>query len=150
MRTPLLLLAALLILPLGGCRQKPILDDPSRYTVIVGDQDYFSEPVSFRDDIGLHARAVRNTLVLSWRNNRAEEIMVRPEDLFLVTGPNRETDVFPFNTMNVNLARFTPLLLKSGQAGVQVVEMRVPFQLAGQRVAYNNRRQELMVRTDVE
>ncbi|MCC5875106.1 MAG: hypothetical protein JJU11_02695 [Candidatus Sumerlaeia bacterium] len=153
MRTALLLASIPLLLTslvLVGCRSKPELDDPSTYSVIIGEQDLYTDPVNFRDDIGLHVRAVRNTLVLSWRNNRAEEISVRPEDLALIAGPDRETDVFPFTMANVNLSRFRPLLLQPGQSGVMVAEMRISSPLQGSRLAYFNRRQDLMIRADVE
>lgn len=138
------------VILVAGCRSTPELDDPTTYTVIIGQQEFYTEPVQFRDDIGLHARAVRNSLILSWRNNRAGEIMVRPEDLALIAGQDRDADVYPFNMTTINMSRFQPLILKGGQAGVMVVEMRLPITLTGTRVAYFNRRQDLMVRAEVE
>jgi len=147
---PMITIFALMAL-LGACsRTPPDLDDPSEYRTIVGDEQLYTEPTSFNDDIGLHARAARNVLILSWRNHRSGEIMVRAEDLALITGPDRDGDIHPFNTANVNMSRFTPLILQAGQSGVMAVEMRTPFPLAGTRLAYFNRRQELMARADVE
>lgn len=153
MRAAVILASTILLIPtllLVGCRSKPELDDPSTYSVIIGEQDLYTDPVNYRDDLGLHARAVRNNLVLSWRNNRASEISVRAEDLALIAGPDRETDIYPFTVANVNMGQFRPLLLQPGQSGVMVVEMRVPVPLQGTRIAYFNRRQEVMIRADIE
>lgn len=144
------IILALMALFSSCSRTPPDLDDPSEYRTIVGDEQLYTEPTSFHDDIGLHARAARNVLILSWRNHRDGELMVRAEDLAIITGPDREHDIHPFNTANVNMSRFTPLILQPGQSGVMAVEMRTPFPLSGARLAYFNRRQEVMVRADVE
>lgn len=151
---PLARAAVLLMLPwlAAACARTPPpeLDDPAEYRTIVGNEELFTEPATYHDDVGLHARAARNILILSWRNHRSGEIMVRAEDLALITGPDRERDIHPFTSTNVNLSNFTPLILQPGQSGVMTIEMRTPFPLEGTRLAYFNRRQEVMVRADVE
>lgn len=145
-----LLMAAVALTLTTGCQNTPELEDPTNYSVVIGERELYTEPVEFHEDLGFHARMAGDSLILSWRNNRSDEVEVHAEDLAFITGPDRENDIFRFTLETINLANFRPLVLNSGQKGVMVVEPRVPFPLRGYRIAYFNQRQNLMARADIQ
>jgi hypothetical protein len=130
---------------------RPELDDPTRYTVIVGDDEHFTEPTSIEaDGVALHARAEGNVLILSFRNDRPDEVTVTLDDLLVLSGPDRQRDVHPLTPVTADIRAFTPIILKPGERAVRLIPMRLDFPLRGHRVAYYNRRQSIKARAVIE
>ncbi len=130
--------------PSGEEQEGPMLEDPERVEVIVGDDRLFSQPAEY-DPSGLGLRAVSRgpEIIISAHNQNTEQVAILRDDLALITGPDPQEDLVLVNPGTAEVTDFTPLFLNPGERGVLRFTMRDHAALSGMRLVYNNPRQDI-------
>ena len=136
----------------GGEPGQPLLEDPSRVEVIVGDDRLFSQPQHYdRSGLGLRAVSRGPELILSAHNRGADgQFTIMRDDLAIITGPDPREDLVLVNPGTAEVSDFTPLFLNEGERGVLRFAMREYQDLSGMRLVYNNPRREIRFFVEIE
>lgn len=92
------------------------------------------EPSEFVNGIGLLARARKNTLYLTIRNERPEALLVHPKNFGVIA----DGRLHKVEAGKVDIHNFQPIRLMTGMTCVRIVRFAELGDLVGQRLVYNN------------
>jgi hypothetical protein len=146
----ILLSAVILSTALHGCAKKPNLLEAEgevqpkdialqvRSDVPQGIVATATEPTSYDQGVGIHARGSGQTLLISLRNKTGRTIQVIPLDFAVIAGPERA------DLIRISPAEAAILMpdseLRDGELMLLQIRINRPVDLAGKRLVYNNPR----------
>ncbi|MCC6546159.1 hypothetical protein IT570_03235 [Candidatus Sumerlaeota bacterium] len=157
-----ILLAASLMLAAGcGSKKAPeksLLKNPDEVTYVStssavtlnSDKDFQEPRVYDRSNFGLHASGSGNLLLISARNKGDMDVTIFPQDLALITGPDRRRDLMVVNPVTADLSQFTNVTLKPNDRAVIRLPIKLYSNLKGMRLVYNNPRQNILTFVDIQ
>ncbi len=146
------LVAAVLcaIAALPACSRKPkaeaeALKRDDINLVVSTEYAPFVEPTEFDKNFGVHARAIGQRVVVSFRNSTQYNVLVGPVNVAIIKGPNKQTDLVPLRPPAIELGTFAaPLTLRPGDKGVREFMVRDGFDPLGKKLVFRAPDQGIM------
>jgi hypothetical protein len=144
-----------LSLALGSCGSKakaPVAEsaDPLKadsYALVIkgaeaaGGVASFTEPTVIENGVGIHALGRGNRLIISIRNKTPRALSVLPRDFAVILGPKRE-DLLVLNPAVAEVSGFSAEV-EPGDRTVLDLTLKVPAELPGRRLVFNNPREKI-------
>ncbi len=111
----------------------------------------YTEPTSFQQGVGMHARADKSEIILSVYNRDQPSVTIELGDLALVQPGDPSQSLYKLGEQNAYRSKFnSPMILRQGEKSSRRILILQSMPLSGKRLIYNNPRERILIAVPIQ